>query len=370
MYETLQGQVGGQAAFNGRNLGNHMNEADANRNPWQIDHGRFPYDGSAREQLAFCVQYAVLAPSIRNTQPWLFRLLDDGIELYADESRRLPATDPHSREMTISCGAALANLKLAIRHFGREAWVQYTPDPANPTLLARVRQGRSITPDHTDESLFRSVWRRRTVRTPFQPRPAPPSLQRRLIWKAMEYGCWLYVIESAEERKRVADLLADAHTERLDDPQYQRERAQWASARAWAQQPMLNGDAPVASSDGASPESAGRNMTFPVGTPPTRRAHELVASSPMLFVLGSSADSVLEWIYAGEAMQQILLQTAAENVFASFLNQACHVPRLREELRVMTGRSGPPQMILRMGYGQSVPPSPRRPIQDVMLELQ
>jgi hypothetical protein len=40
------------------------------------------------------------------------------IVMYADRTRALPVVDPEDRELTISCGAALSHLLLAIRHFG------------------------------------------------------------------------------------------------------------------------------------------------------------------------------------------------------------------------------------------------------------
>jgi len=43
-------------------------------------------------------ELACAAPSVRNSQPWLWRLGDHRIELHADQSRRLPLTDPRGRQ--------------------------------------------------------------------------------------------------------------------------------------------------------------------------------------------------------------------------------------------------------------------------------
>jgi hypothetical protein len=60
----------------------------------------------------------VLAPSGHNTQPWLFNVSGDAVELHADRTRGLPVVDPEDRALVISCGAALFFLRTAIRHFG------------------------------------------------------------------------------------------------------------------------------------------------------------------------------------------------------------------------------------------------------------
>jgi hypothetical protein len=338
-----------------------------NLNPWKIDESGYPKAGSVREQLAFCVNYAVLAPSIHNTQPWLFHLLDGSIEVCLDRSRMLPATDPDAREMTISCGAALTNLLVAIRHFGNEASVQYMPETGNPDLVARVRMGRARSPDHQDESLFRSIRRRRSVRRPFQSRPVPRELQRRLIWLASEYGCWLYFAEFGLDRDQIADLVEQAHQRQLNDPAYLAERA---SRIAAGELPGVGG-LPVVSSNGNSVSALGNGITpafaLAAGQRWRERDRELVKSSPVLFMLGTSGDTPLEWLRAGEALQQILLLAESVNVSASFLNQPCQVPDLREQLRLITGRSGPPHVLLRMGYGTGAEPTSRRPVQDVII---
>src|SRR5215470_2361610 len=87
-------------------------------NPRMVSEGNFPTSGTPAEQLCFLLNYAVLAPSEYNTQPWLFKVSERTVELYADRARRLPIVDPEDRELTISCGAALFNLRVALRHFG------------------------------------------------------------------------------------------------------------------------------------------------------------------------------------------------------------------------------------------------------------
>src|SRR5271165_2629025 len=62
---------------------------------------------------------ASAAPSIHNTQPWRFRLTSpDIIEVHADLDRMLWTADPLGRALHLSCGAALFNLRTAIRSLG------------------------------------------------------------------------------------------------------------------------------------------------------------------------------------------------------------------------------------------------------------
>lgn len=68
----------------------------------------------------------------------------------------------------------------------------------------------------------------------------------------------------------------------------------------------------------------------------------------------------------GEAQGQVLLRAAQDEVSASFFNQPIEV----EELRAAVGRlagGGVPQIVLRLGYGPAVRPTPRRPLSDVVM---
>ena len=78
--------------------------------PWAIDESRFPGNGPYREQIRFLLRYAVLAPSIYNTQPWLFTLLADGMAAYHNQRCHLPCAD--SPRAWIACGQALQRFLL------------------------------------------------------------------------------------------------------------------------------------------------------------------------------------------------------------------------------------------------------------------
>ena len=121
---------------------------------WDIREGDFPYNGSSEEKTTFLLNYAILAPSIYNTQPWMFNVSGDRIQIYADESRWLKSTDSNKREMYISIGGALENLIIAADHFGYNYTVSYFPE--SDDAVARV----SLQPDaipSMDPRLFSAI---------------------------------------------------------------------------------------------------------------------------------------------------------------------------------------------------------------------
>src|SRR5690348_9880371 len=138
------------------------------------------------------VEAAVWAPSVHNTQPWWFGTRDTAagpvISLHADVERRLEVTDPDGREMLISCGAALANLRIALRHHGCEPDVTLLHDPDKPWLLADIGFGGQIVESVENRRLYEEIRNRRSHRGVFRAHPVRAHLQGVLAAEAALEG--------------------------------------------------------------------------------------------------------------------------------------------------------------------------------------
>src|SRR6516164_10682059 len=112
--------------------------AATNLTAWSVDPSEFPSLGTTIDKVRFVVRYAVLAPSSHNTQPWRFIINGDELLVCADRTRGLPNIDPYDRELIISCGAALFNLRVALAYFRVPVEITTFPQSSDPDIVARV----------------------------------------------------------------------------------------------------------------------------------------------------------------------------------------------------------------------------------------
>jgi hypothetical protein len=334
---------------------------------WNVSEEGFPVQGGPEEKLRYLLNYAVLAPSGHNTQPWLFRLSGDEVELYADRTRGLPVVDPEDRALTISCGAALLYLRIALRHFGYAGEVETLPDPEAPDLLARVRLSREQEATEEEQRLFRAIPERRSNRQVFEERRVPGRLLSALRAAAREESAWLHIAEEAGTKHRIADLISEGDRIQHADRRFRRELVAWMHSNRSRSRDGVPG---YAFGFGEVMSAAGPLVvrTFDMGSGQAAKDRQLAEWSPVLAVLGTEDDTPADWLAAGQALARVLLRAQAEGVAASFLNQPIEVPELRPRLRDAIGRTVFPQLLLRMGYGPEVRPTPRRTVEEVLID--
>ena len=214
------------------------------RDPWSVREEDFPSLGSAAEKLRFALAFAVLAPSSHNSQPWWFRVVGDHVDVYADRTRALPVVDPDDRELTISCGAALFHLRLALRFFGYRDVTTILPEPVDRDFLARVElDGVHHTLD-VERRLFRAIVTRRTSRRAFPDDPLPDRALAEMAEAAELEEAHLAVTADVDAREEIAKLISQGDLIQMSDPHFRRELAAWIHPARHGSRDGMPGTAP------------------------------------------------------------------------------------------------------------------------------
>lgn len=333
---------------------------------WQIDEAHFDHAAPLSEQLRFALQYAVLAPSNHNAQPWRFLVDGNTVQICADRLRALPVVDPFDRELLISCGAALFNLRVALSYFGLSYSITLFPSEADPDVVALLMVSRHGHRDMALAPLFGAITKRVTTRAPFADEPISAAVQRAMIDACEAEGALVSCLHERADRQAVAHLVAEADHIQFADPRFRRELAAWIHPRRRDDGMPMYGAAVDGLLDFAVPLVSAVVRVFDAGAgiPATHR--HLVDGSPLIVGIATARNDREAWLAAGQALERMLLVAAGEGLTASYLNQPIEISTLRVQISGLLHLDATPQLLLRVGRGPQADHAPRRPLSDVL----
>jgi Nitroreductase family len=337
---------------------------DHRREPWSIDDSEFYELESRKDELEFLLRYAVLAPSGHNTQPWTFAIVPEGIEVYADYTRRLPHVDPGDRELLMSVGAAIMNLRVAAAHFGFDSTVLYQRTTCDTPAVALVTLRETCGPDGSLRRLFPAIVRRRTNRQPFDGEPIDTDALSSLCDIADEHPEFVHFL-LPRDKARIGELVALGDRLQMENRAVREELADWVRpARTDASDGICADALRIPAIFSAAAADVIRRVDL--GGMQARRDAALVGAAPLLVVIAAEDDPV-SLLQAGQVLERLLLAATLAGLQYSFMNQPVQVATLRKVLAPIISSPHPPQLLLRIGYAPPVEqPMPRRDMREVL----
>ena len=337
------------------------------------------------------VRAAILAASPHNTQPWLFRVTDRSVELYADTRRNLGMFDPYLREMYIGLGCAVENMMLTAAAQGYKVELNLAPgvltripEKPEPVLAASLALTFGAA---QKSSLQQAIAQRHTNRAAYDmSRPLTQEALGNLANVAKdETDLKLFLFNSDAERKRVGDVLVEATKTIISDQQMEEDSQRWIRNR-WSDVQTYR--------DGLTVDCMGLPRLMVAAAkimpaPPAKttgkywldQTREVHAVRSPLFAMIAVRDRYdrAQSLRGGRVWQRIHLWATTQGLGAQPINQPVEVvdrertlnraPQMAQVLAGITGDSAwQATFCFRMGYPTAeAPPSPRRPVENVIV---
>jgi hypothetical protein len=306
------------------------------------------------------------APSVHNTQPWLWRVRGTTVDLFGDPNRRLPVQDPEGRNLVISCGAALHHLQVAAASQGWLPRVRRVPDPENPWHLATVRLAPGPTADLGTVDA-QTIWQRRTDRRRFTSWPVPEGRVNRLAAEGTLWGAQVFPVNSLAVRRDLLRLAYEADRLQSLDEAARLETAQWRDGSADG---VPSDHVPTAASAMEPADRLSRRFEGGTLADPRREPDTTVGG---LLLICSWSDDTLAWLRCGESLSAVWLRATQDGMALLPLSQVFEVERTRAAVHEdVLGRLAVPQLLVRVGWpalgAPPLPPSPRRPVSDLLVD--
>ncbi|TQE99691.1 MAG: hypothetical protein FKY71_07235 [Spiribacter salinus] len=337
------------------------------------------------------VRAGILAANPHNTQPWMFRVSEEGVELYADRSRHLGSFDPYLREMHLGLGCAVENMMLAARAAGYEPALELVGGQLEPiagqpgrALVARI----SLDQGEVDrDALFEAIPQRHTNRGPYDlGRGLSAALAEELqAVGRSEEAVDVVLFTEPDSLAQCRGLITDATEAIIADRPMVHESERWFRHSWDAIQKYRDG--PTLDAAGLSPLMTGIAKLMPRPSAEanhqywldaTRDVHVATAPGFGLIFVDDLYDRA-QALQAGQVWQRLHLWAATQGLAMQPLNQPVErVDRERQlglepssarALAALTGeRADRPTFAFRVGYpSRQASASPRRAVEQVVL---
>jgi nitroreductase len=314
------------------------------------------------------LESATRAPSGHNTQPWKFKLADNAIDVYPDLDDSLPVVDGGHRELYISLGCAVENLCLTANEIGYSAETNILQ---NDSGLYYIHIELTKTTTILDP-LATQIERRQSNRSVYQSRIITSDTLQMLksILPQNEIFCYFYA-NGEDTYQTLTDFVFCGNDIQMRDKAFKTELLDWIRFNKKQAVETKNGLMYSVMGSPSIPKWLGKPVVGSFLTPnaQNKSGKKKIASSShfVLFTVKQNTPEV--WILTGCALEQFLLKATELKIATAFLNQACEVNELSEELRkTLLINNEYPMLLLRIGYAAPMPYSLRKPINAVLIE--
>lgn len=317
------------------------------------------------------VQYAIMAPSGHNTQPWKFRIRENMISIFPDFSRRLPVVDPLDRELYISLGCALENLIIAAEHEGYRASVEHSFE--NGSISVNIEPADGIEPADnkaSNDQLFNAISIRQSTRRQYGGRPIPEADMEKLASLPLEGGVSVLFVTDPEKIERIIGFVKEGNSIQMNDRNFMQELVSWVRFNEAEANLYRDGLSSKATGSPSSPRVIGKLFMkfFLNAREQSKKDEKHIRSSSALMAVLSKNNDMDSWINTGRSFERLALCATALGIKNAHINQPCEVPELKKKLQeLLSAGNMHPQLLLRLGYAEPLPGSLRRPVSEVII---
>ncbi len=316
----------------------------------------FPNTMTLNEKAVRILEYAILAPSTHNSQPWLFKIADTVIEFYKDTRLLLPQADPRGRDLHISLGCAIENAVLAAQYWGVFSRIEHIAknDSALVAKIFMYDGGEMATSHSRLEKLIVAITDWVNARGVFHDVPVPETVSRDIL-TILEKGQYIddeLTIEYITEREKIekiAALTAKGLRLAYGNSDFRKEISHWINHSLSAKKQGIPGYSlrmPFLMSF-VIPKLI---RFFDCGALLSKLNYRSVSSAPLVAIISSRDDNERMWTRVGRLAERAMLEFHAHGFNTSIFVAAIEMADLYKELQSITkNKEMRPQFLFAVG---------------------
>jgi len=335
-----------------------------NYKPWEISINDFFSLKTEEEKLRFLINFAVLAPSSHNSQPWYFSVKDNSVLVFPDLERALRVGDKQNRLLYISIGCAIRNIFVAADFYNLQPEITFPDNQNTPNCAATISFSGDFnsprsSPGFLNDHLIFSIMERSVNRGKYKPMMPPKSFLEK-IESLSSSNLKIFLVSDAQRKNNLAELSVESSVELMESNKFRTELSHYVKNNLTKSPlgiPVFGMGIPTPLSFFVSTLIKHLNMEKL-----TKMATERILKdhTPVFLVFATKTDSVHDWIQVGQSYQQIALMAEKEKNKTAVWASPIVSERFRRNVQDVLGTSLKPQLVSRLGYPEKKQPhSPR-----------
>ncbi|MDP2684544.1 MAG: hypothetical protein Q8P20_05840 [bacterium] len=310
-----------------------------------IDESQFGNNKTLGDKIKFVLQYAILAPSTHNVQPWFFLVGDDYCDIVLDNKCELPQADKDKRNAYISIGCALENIIYSAQFFGIYNNYKFIRDDE---LKIRVyfKDGGAVS---GNTEYISAVKNRINVRGIFSTKEISKNFVDDIVAKCDEYGVECSIIKDKGMISDIAILTKAGIVYAYNNKLFRKEMSHFINHSYSRKNHGIHGYSlklPVFLSFLLSPAIRFFNIGFLL----KKLNYRSVNSADTVCVFSTDKDVEEEWVTVGRAAQFAMLYATKNNFNTSIYIASIENSETRQQLQKIVGMKKKPQFLITMGY--------------------
>ena len=276
----------------------------------RINISDFPTKADLESQIRFLLNYAILAPSTHNSQPWLFKIRARECDIYYDSKLLLPEADPKTRDLHISIGCAVENLILAAKYFNIFDSVSYGPFQKDNHLAIIYFKDYTGMTNSEYKAVLDTIVKRINARGLFSSEPVPDNIINSIHSKIGNYlinGIELHLVTDENKIIKLARLTVEGLRVAYRRSTFRKEMSRWMHNSLTAKKDGLPGYAlrmPLFASF-ILPTLV---KWFDLGALLSKLNYRSFSSAPLVLVIAASDDNPNTWLDVGRLGERLMLE--------------------------------------------------------------
>jgi hypothetical protein len=309
------------------------------------------------------VNYAAKAPSGHNTQPWKFKIHENSIEIIPNYTKALPAVDGNNRELYISIGCALENLGIMAYHLGYTVYIEKQNDQG---IIVNLKKSVNA----IDNKLFFQIERRQTNRSVYKNEVISDDAIQQLKKTYLQESNQIYFFQiHSPAANIITEYIMKGNELQMNDIAFKEELMAWMRFNNGEIRKTNDGLTYRVMGFPSIPRLMGKPIVGSFLKPDKQNESDLkkINTSSRLVLFTTQNNTVSEWIDLGRSLQRFLLKAAELGIANAYLNPPCEIESLANELKAKLPINNEyPTLLLRIGYADIVPYSPRKSLEEIM----